>query len=74
MEPIRPGVYRHFKGNLYRVLFTAQHSETLEEMVVYQQLYGEMGVWVRPLDMFLGTVERDGKAQYRFEEIEDHGE
>lgn len=72
---IRPGArYRHFKGKEYRVLYVARHSETLEEMVVYQQLYGEMGVWVRPLDMFLGTVERDGKAQYRFEEIEDHGE
>ena len=47
MEPIRPGVYRHFKGNLYRVLFTAQHSETREELVVYQALYGEQGYWVR---------------------------
>lgn len=42
-----------------------------EELVVYQQLYGEMGVWVRPLDMFLETVERNGKVQYRFEEIEE---
>lgn len=69
---IRPGArYRHFKGKEYRVLYVARHSETLEEMVVYQQLYGEMGIWVRPLEMFLGTVDRDGKVRYRFEEIDD---
>lgn len=69
---VRPGArYRHFKGKEYRVLYVARHSETLEEMVVYQQLYGEMGVWVRPLQMFLETVDRDGKVQYRFEEIDD---
>ena len=60
METIRPGVYRHFKGNLYRVLFTARHSETLEEMVVYQALYGENGCWARPAAMWQETVERDG--------------
>ena len=48
MEEIRPGKYRHFKGKEYRVLTTACHSETLERMVVYQALYGEGGVWVRP--------------------------
>lgn len=53
------------------MLYVARHSETLEEMVVYQQLYGEMGVWVRPLEMFLGTVDRDGETRYRFEEAED---
>ncbi|MCI9414065.1 MAG: DUF1653 domain-containing protein [Clostridiales bacterium] len=62
------GIYRHFKGRRYRVLHVARHSETLEELVVYQQLYGEHGIWVRPLEMFLGTVERDGKMRYRFEE------
>lgn len=61
-------VYRHFKGKTYRVLALARHSETLEEMVVYQQLYGEKSVWVRPMEMFLGTVERDGRLLYRFEE------
>ena len=61
-------VYRHFKGKSYRVLALARHSETLEEMVVYQQLYGEESVWVRPMEMFLGTVERDGRLLYRFEE------
>ena len=68
MNP-QPGIYRHFKGNRYRLLYIATHSETLEPMVVYQALYGEMGIWVRPLDMFLETVERDGRIQYRFEEI-----
>ena len=51
-EAIRPGIYRHFKGNRYRVLFTARHSETEEELVVYQALYGEGGYWVRPAAMW----------------------
>ena len=56
---VRPGArYRHFKGKDYRVLYVARHSETLEEMVVYQQLYGDQGIWVRPLEMFLETVEQ----------------
>lgn len=66
MEEIRPGCYRHFKGNEYRVLYTAKHSETLEEMVVYQALYGEHDVWVRPASMWNETVERDGKTFPRF--------
>lgn len=61
--------YRHFKGNEYLVLHLAKHSETLEEMVVYQALYGERGIWVRPLEMFLGTKEVEGKTVNRFEEI-----
>lgn len=63
------GFYRHFKGNYYQVLALARHSETLEDMVVYRALYGEGGVWVRPLSMFLATVERDGKRFARFEPI-----
>lgn len=61
--------YRHFKGNEYRVLYIAKHSETLEDMVVYQALYGEFGIWVRPLGMFLEKVELDGIMINRFEEI-----
>ena len=61
------GIYRHYKGNLYQVLHTAQHSETEELLVVYRCLYGEYGVWVRPLAMFTETVEVDGKQVARFE-------
>ena len=65
-DAIRPGIYRHFKGNRYRVLFTARHSETEEELVVYQALYGEGGYWVRPAAMWNEEVERDGKRVRRF--------
>jgi len=61
--------YRHFKGNEYLVLHLAKHSETMEELVVYQALYGERVIWFRPLDMFLGQKELDGKWVNRFEEI-----
>lgn len=61
--------YRHFKGNVYRVLHIAKHSETLEEMVVYQAMYGERGIWVRPKSMFEEVIERDGKTFRRFEPI-----
>lgn len=63
--------YRHFKGKEYLVLYRARHSETLEEMVVYQALYGERGIWVRPLEMFLGQKEVEGKLINRFEEIDE---
>lgn len=66
MEQIRPGRYRHFKGNEYRLLGIAHHSETMEEMVVYQALYGEGGLWVRPASMWSETVERDGYCGPRF--------
>ena len=61
--------YRHFKGNVYRVLHIAKHSETLEEMVVYQAMYGERGVWVRPKSMFDELIEREGKTFRRFSPI-----
>ena len=66
MEEIRPGRYRHFKGREYRVLCTARHSETSEPMVVYQALYGERGVWVRPAAMWGEQVEREGYSGPRF--------
>ena len=65
-QEIRPGIYRHFRGSRYRVLFTARHSETEEELVVYQALYGEQGYWVRPAAMWNEEVERDGKRVRRF--------
>ena len=61
--------YRHFKGNVYRVLHIAKHSETLEEMVVYQAMYGERGIWVRPKTMFEEVIERDGNTFRRFSPI-----
>ena len=66
MSRVSPGRYRHFKGNEYRVLYTARHSETLEDMVVYQALYGEHGIWVRPAAMWNETVCRDGYEGPRF--------
>jgi len=66
MEPsVKPGRYRHFKGNEYEVLFCARHSETQEEMVVYRALYGERGLWVRPAAMWNETVERQSVSAVR---------
>ena len=61
--------YRHFKGNIYKVLYIAKHSETLEDMVVYQAMYGERSIWVRSKDMFEEIIERDGKTFRRFSPI-----
>jgi len=63
--------YRHFKGNEYLVLHVAKHSETMEDLVVYQALYGERGIWVRPLSMFLEQKEVEGTLVNRFEEVEE---
>ena len=67
IEVVKPGRYRHYKGNEYIVLGIARHSETEEELVVYRQDYGERGLWVRPLAMFLETIELDGQRVPRFE-------
>ena len=66
---IKLGVYQHYKGNLYQVLHIAKHSESEEELIVYRALYGDYGVWVRPLVMFAGTVEVNGEAVQRFKLI-----
>jgi hypothetical protein len=68
---IAPGIYKHYKGNLYEVVAVAHHSETLEEMVVYKALYktqfGDNSYWVRPAKMFNETIEWEGKVIRRFE-------
>ena len=74
VNPIKPGRYRHFKGNEYRVLHMARHSETMEELVVYQALYGEGGIWVRPAAMWTEIVEKDGYHGPRFQLVESMGE
>ena len=66
METVKCGRYRHFKGNEYRVLGTAKHSGTQEELVVYQALYGTQELWVRPAEMWHETVEREDYRGPRF--------
>lgn len=66
---LKLGKYRHYKGNEYEVVGIAKHSETLEELVVYQALYGNHDLWVRPLKMFIEEVEVEGEKISRFEYI-----
>ena len=67
MKKIELGVYKHFKGNRYRVLGIAKSSETLEDMVVYEALYGEHALWVRPAsEWFNEVVDGNGDTVYRF--------
>jgi hypothetical protein len=68
-ETPEPGVYEHFKGNRYEVVGVARDSETEEPVVVYRPLYGERGLWVRPLAMFVEHVERDGYIGPRFARV-----
>lgn len=68
---LKPGKYRHFKGNEYELIGIASHSETLEPMVVYRALYGDGGLWVRPATMWTEAVERNGYSGPRFYKIED---
>ncbi len=67
---VTAGKYRHFKGVEYEVFSVARHSETEESVVVYRPLYDDSGWWVRPLDMFTETVERDGETVPRFQRVE----
>lgn len=68
---IKPGRYRHYKGGEYEVLGIAKHSETEEDFVVYRQLYGAGGLWIRPKQMFAGTVVIAGRTVRRFEPLEE---
>ena len=63
---IKPGRYRHYKGGDYEVIGCARHSETEEELVVYRALYGDRGLWVRPMAMFVEAVQVDGQLVPRF--------
>lgn len=71
MNMLKTGKYRHYKGNDYQVLGVAKHSEDESELVVYQPLYGERGLWVRPLPMFIEKVTVAGKEVERFQYIDD---
>ena len=68
---LEKGLYQHYKGNMYEVYMTAQHSETEEWMVVYKALYGDEGMWVRPYEMFVELVEVDGQMIERFKKLDD---
>ncbi len=63
---IKPGIYRHFKGQRYQVMDLVKHSENEQTLVLYRALYGERGLWVRPVDLFLGSKQVDGVAVPRF--------
>jgi hypothetical protein len=68
---LKPGRYRHYKGYEYQVIALVRHSETEEQLVLYKALYGEQGLWVRPLAMFQETVIVEGKSVPRFYRIGD---
>lgn len=73
-EGIKLGEYEHYKGNKYRVIGVAKHTETLEDLVVYQALYGDSGLYVRPLGMFLEKVQVGGETVSRFRFLEEQAE
>lgn len=66
---IEPGIYEHFKGQRYEVFGTTRHSETEEVFVSYRKLYDDYSYWVRPIEMFIGTVDRDGYSGPRFRRV-----
>ena len=63
---VTPGLYQHYKGGRYEVIGEATHTETEEALVLYRALYGERGLWVRPLEMFCETVDVEGEQVPRF--------
>jgi hypothetical protein len=63
------GRYRHYKGGEYEVLGVARHSESLEPLVLYRPLYNDSGLWVRPYEMFFGSIDIDGQPTPRFQRI-----
>ena len=70
-DKIKPGKYQHYKGKYYKVLSLATHSESLEKLVVYQQLYGDYSIWVRPFEMFTENIQVDNKTVKRFSFVSD---
>ena len=66
------GIYRNYKGNKYKVIAIGKHSETLEQLVVYQALYGNNEIWCRPISMWNDDINVDGKIQKRFQIIEEN--
>ena len=71
---LQPGIYKHYKGSLHKVMGVARHSETEEPLVVYTALYGDFGLWVRPLEMFVETVQIADRQIQRFEFVESSDE
>lgn len=71
---MRQGIYQHYRGNLYQVIGMSRHSETLEEMVVYQALYDDYGLWVRPRALFEETVLQEGRECPRFRYLHSNAE
>lgn len=71
MKSLRPGIYRHFKGNEYLLIDVAKHSETEEPMVIYRALYGDCSLWVRPASMWTEQVEHNGYKGPRFKFVKE---